>query len=166
MVDLSLSKTNPQQQFWEQLEDSKAVMLGLMSPADGCLQPMAPLVDRETGRIWFYAKKTSKLVLAVGEGHRAQLVLIGQNQDYHACVSGTLEQIYDREVIDRFWSVVASAWFENGKDDPDLIMLRFSPHDAEIWASSTNAIVFGWEIAKANMSSSDPDIGLHERITF
>ena len=165
MVDLNLTKTDPTQQFWQQLEETSAGMLGL---EDDVLhfQPMSPHVDRANAHIWFFAKKSSELVTSIGQGRRAHFIVIGRNHDYHTSATGTLEQVHDPEVIDRYWSVITNAWFEGGKTDPNLIMLRLSLKDASVWASANNPVVFGWQIAKASLSSEEPDIGMKAEIRF
>jgi general stress protein 26 len=36
-------------------------------------------------------------------------------------------------VVDRLWNRFIAAWFEGGKDDPKLGLLRFDTERAEIW---------------------------------
>lgn len=45
----------------------------------------------------------------------------------------------DRAVIDRLWSSFVAAWYEEGKDDPSLVLLRFEP-SAQIWLDASNLL--------------------------
>ena len=36
-------------------------------------------------------------------------------------------------MIDRLWNRFVAAWFEGGKDDPKLALLRFDVRDGQIW---------------------------------
>jgi len=163
MANLTTTKEDPKKQLWDFIEEARAVMLGV--PATGMhMQPMAPQAAREENAIWFYTRRSSDLVKAAGAG-KAHLCLIGADHDYHACLSGRLSMMHSRQHIDRFWSPVIAAWFD-GKDDPDLIMLVFLPDDAQIWASSDSSFRFGWEIAKANLSGGEPDLGVYTHITW
>ena len=38
------------------------------------------------------------------------------------------------------WNRFIAAWFEGGKDDPKLRLLRFDPDDAEIWLDASSGI--------------------------
>jgi len=38
-------------------------------------------------------------------------------------------------------------------------MLRFDASDAHVWLSETNPLAFGFQIAKANMTGREPDVG-------
>ena len=64
-----------------------------------------------------------------------------------------------------FWFV--EAWFDHGKEDPQLTMLALEMEDAEIWASTGSKLKFGWEIAKANFNpDEEPDVGVKAHVTF
>ena len=53
-------------------------------------------------------------------------------------MQGSLQVDNDRAVIDRLWNRFVAAWFEGGKDDPKLTLLRFDPADAEIWLNESS----------------------------
>ena len=163
MADLKETKTDPKKQLWDEIDDVRAVMLGV--PASGQhMQPMAPMPSREENRIWFFTRKDSDLVKAVAAG-KAHMCLVSDDQDFHACVSGQLAENKSQQHIDRFWSPVVGAWFD-GKDDPSLTMLELIPDHAAVWASSDSSLRFGWEIAKANLSDSEPDLGFHTQFSM
>jgi len=165
MVDLSKTKSDPLQQLWDVLEDARAGMLGV-EHAGQHLQPMAPQLEKESNSIWFYTRSDSDLVKAVGSGGRANFCLISKDHDYHASLAGSISENKSRDHIDKFWSPVVSAWFENGKDDPMLTMLQLKLDDAAIWASSNSTLRFGWEIAKASLTGKEPDLGVHTRLSL
>jgi general stress protein 26 len=166
MADLEKTRTHPEQQLWEELEDVRAGMLGVEG-AGQHLQPMAPQLDPEGKRIWFFTKQSSDLVQTVGAGKRAHFAIVGEDHDYHACLAGQLMVNKDRERIQTYWNTVVAAWF-NGKDDPELTMLEFQLSDAMVWAwaSSSNPVAFGWEIVKSNLTSGEPDVGVRTHIGF
>lgn len=158
MADLKQAETDPKKQLWDQIDDVRAVMLGIPSTGQH-MQPMAPMAAREENRIWFFTRRDSDLVKALGSG-KAHMCLVSDDHDYHACVSGTLSENRSTQHIERYWSPVIAAWFD-GKDDPRMTMLELTPDHAAIWASSDSSMRFGWEIAKANLSDSEPDVGVH-----
>lgn len=166
MNTVEKAKTDPKTQLWEQLEASHDVMLGSTNPSQH-MQPMSPQLDKDEGAIWFYTRKDSELAETVGSrGGKVQLCLINSDHNYHACLHGELQVNHSQAHIDRFWGPVVAAWYAGGKSDPKLTMLKFKPHSAGIWASSSSALKFGWEIAKANISGSEPDVGHSVTIDF
>jgi general stress protein 26 len=83
-----------------------------------------------------------------------------KDQKVWACIHGELS-IHgdDRAIIDRYWNPVLSAWFPEGKDDPHLTILRFDGDDGRVWVSDGGLFKFAFEIAKANISNTAPNVG-------
>ncbi len=164
MVDIAKTREQPIEQFWEVLDDIRAGMLGVEGSGQH-MQPMHPFAEREGRNIWFFASKESDLARAIGAGGRGHFCLIGRNHDYHACVAGHLTVEPNDAMIDRFWDSVTAAWF-NGKDDPNLTLVKMALDDGVAWAS-VGAVKFGWEVLKANMSSAkEPDVGARKHFSF
>ncbi|MEQ3653175.1 MAG: pyridoxamine 5'-phosphate oxidase family protein, partial [Glaciecola sp.] len=51
-----------------------------------------------------------------------------------ASFRGHLVHESDDDLVDKYWSKQVEAWFEEGKQDPSLVMLRFELDSAEIWS--------------------------------
>jgi len=167
MTDLHKTRHEPIEQLFDILDDTHAVMLGLDETGHS-MQPMAPQVDEDKRGIWFFAKHDSEMggAIANGPASRARICAISPDHDYHACISGTMSEEADRGLIDKFWSPAVAAWFEDGKDDANLMLLRFDAAEADIWASSGSVIRFAWEIAKANLTDEEPDVGEKTHVVF
>ena len=165
MADLKAARTEPEHQLFEEIDGVHAGMLGIEGSTR--LQPMAPELDRASKTIWFFARTTSDLATAAeGAGTRGVFVLIGRHHDYHATLTGTLTERLDPELRDRFWSPVVEAWFHEGKNDPEMTMLALKLTHAQVWASTHSTLKFGWEIAKAQLNDSEPDVGTAFELTF
>jgi general stress protein 26 len=129
-----------EQKFWKALKSDMTVMLGLVGRDDGRAQPMtAQLEDDATGPIWFFSAKDVDLVQETGEGAPALLHFASKGHDLFASVAGRLLPDNDRATIDRLWNPFAAAWYEEGKDDPKLRLLRFEPGEAQIWLNENSA---------------------------
>lgn len=165
MADLSKTRSDPLQQLWDVLGNVHAGMLGIEESGQH-MQPMAPFLEKETNSIWFYSKADGDLVKAVRTGDRAHFCIISKDHDYHACLAGTIDEVESRAHIEKFWSPIVAAWFEDGKDDPTLTMLQLKLDDVAIWASSNSTLRFGWEMAKANLTGKEPDLGVHTHISL
>lgn len=165
MADLAKAKNDPLQQLWDVMEDVHAGMLGVEESGQH-MQPMAPFIEKETNTVWFYTRDDSQLVQAARTGERAHFCIIGNDHDYHACLAGTIDEVDSPEHVDKYWSPMVAAWFEGGKDDPHLTMLRLQLDDVAIWASSNSTLRFGWEMAKANLTGKEPDLGYHTQFAL
>ncbi len=164
MANIEELKKNPKDQLFRHLDDLHMVMLGSPDPAQH-MQPMAPQVEEETGTIWFYTSKSSELVKTLGSGG-GDVHMCAVEKDYQACLMGELRVDHDDKRIEKFWSAPVAAWFEGGKTDPDLTLLRFTPKNASIWASDKNPITFAYEITKANLKDKTPDVGDRNSVNF
>ena len=165
MADLDQTRNDPAAQFWEQLKAVHAGMLGV-SGSGQHMQPMAPQVEQETATIWFFTRRDTDLCRAVGHGSTAHFCVISDDHDYHACMCGALSEERSAEKVEKFWSPVVDSWFEGGKDDPDMTLLKLKLEDAAIWASTDSSVRFGWEIAKSKIAGGQPDVGSRAHITF
>jgi len=125
--------------FWKALKSDMTVMVGLAGE-DARAQPMTAQLDDEAERksIWFFSAKDVDLVQAVGSGSRAVLHFASKGHHLFASVEGELMLATDRGMIDRLWNPFAAAWYEGGKDDPNLQLLRFEPGTAQIWLNENN----------------------------
>ena len=132
--------------FWDELGDSPYVMLGLQGVDDAMTRPMTAQVDRrdgsaeeDGGRIYFFASRSEALVKGLGQSRRAVATFASKGHKLFASIHGTLEVTSDRGVIDRLWNPVIASWYKDGKDDPDLALIRFDATSADIWEATPGA---------------------------
>lgn len=128
--------------FWKGLRDDRTVMLGLDGDWPEPPRPMTALTDGEAdhGPIWFFTAKDTQLAEMLTETSPSVLTYTAKGHDLFATVRGNLTPDNDRATIDRLWSPFIAAWYEGGKDDPNLLLLRFDPMEAEIWQSGSSLI--------------------------
>ena len=124
-----------QEKFWKALDSDRTLFLGLDGVDDGHAQPMTALRDADAagGPIWFFTTKDNGLVQAMREGHRAMAHFASKGHDLWATIHGNLVLDHDRATIERLWNPFVAAWFEGGKDDPKLQLIRLDAERAQIW---------------------------------
>ena len=132
--------------FWKELGGSPFVMLGLQGVEDSRTRPMTAQVDvpeggdkDDGGPIYFFASNSERLVQDIGTGHRAVATYAAKGHDFFAHLHGTLALVEDRAVIERLWSPVIASWYRQGKDDPDLALIRFDTDEANLWKAEAGA---------------------------
>jgi general stress protein 26 len=152
-----------QTRLWDEIAKAGGTgMLGLTNSGEH-FQPMTAFVERDTNQIWFFTRKDTDLAQAATGG---QAMFVFQAERLQACIGGALSTAYDRERMDKYWNAVVAAWYPDGKDDPQLTMLRLDCDDAEVWISDEGPLKFAWEIAKANATHHTPDAGGRARLDF
>jgi general stress protein 26 len=139
--------------FWKALRSDRTIMLGLTDAEEGHSQPMTAIMDgdADAGPIWFFSARNVHLVKALGRGQAASAHFAAKDHDVFATLYGRLTPDNDRAVIDRLWNRFVAAWYEGGKDDPQLQLLRFDPDHAQIWLNE-NSVFAGIKL----MLGKDP----------
>jgi general stress protein 26 len=132
------SEQEIKEKFWKQLKSDMTVMLGLDIEGQHAQPMTAQLEHDEHGPIYFFTSKDTDLVRQLGQSHAAMLHFASKGHDLFACVAGDLSPHNDRATIDRLWNPFVAAWFEGGKTDPKLQLLRFDPNDAQIWLNESS----------------------------
>ena len=167
MADIDDIRENPLGEVRDELEDVRAVMLGL-ADGEGRMVPMHPLLHDDDRRIFFFTPRDSDLGRTVGAAGEAmaRMCLIGKDRDFHACLDGALAEEPAESLREALWSPAVSAWFDGGPEDRDAVLLAMTLTVGEIWASTGNPVEFGWEMLKANLTDSTPDIGAHLAVSF
>lgn len=140
-----------EQKFWSELDSSPFVMLGLQGVDDAFTRPMTAQVDN--GRIWFFADLTEELVKGLGRSSRAVATYASKGHDLFASIHGTLVLDQDRAVIDRLWNPMIASWYQGGKDDPKLALIRFDADGADIWDASAGSTL---KAAALKLLGKDP----------
>lgn len=123
-------------EFWEAFQESPVIMMKL-DGANGHAAPMTAQLDKDAHHtVWFYTTRDNR----IGCGGRAMGQVASKSHDVFACISGTLVEETDRARWDKHWDNAAQAWFPDGREDPNVVMLRFEIDDAEVWTADPSIV--------------------------
>ncbi|MDP5031568.1 MAG: pyridoxamine 5'-phosphate oxidase family protein [Paraglaciecola sp.] len=142
-------------ELWDNITEQGFVMVGL-SQTDQHSEPMHAHVDKSKPHsLWIYTTKDNR----VATGGKSMIQFVSKGHDLFACMLGQLSEESDTSLIDKFWSSGVEAWYENGKEDDSLLMMRFDLNNAEIWTQ--DASITG-KIKLATGATVEPeDLGEH-----
>jgi general stress protein 26 len=146
--------------MWRALAKSPYLMIGLNKNAEHS-EPMRAQLDEEAnGYFWFYTTKDNR----IADGGKAMAQFASKDHDMFACIAGYLVEETDYEVISRYWSKPVEAWYKDGREDPNLKMMRFELNTAEIW--SVDPSVVGMIKLTSGATLSPEEMGKHDKIAF
>ena len=147
--------------FWKALRSDRTIMLGLTDAEEGHAQPMTAMLDgdADAGPIWIFSARNVQLVRALGRGQAASAQFVAKDHGLFATLYGRLTPDNDRAVIDRLWNRFIAAWYEGGKDDPLLQLLRFDVDRAQIWLNE-NSVFAGIRL----MLGKDPKKAYRDKV--
>ncbi len=115
--------------FWKALADSPFLFLQLDGQPDTAV-PMSPQLDKDANSaIWFFTQ-TKSAFRALGP---VTATFKEKDHGIYARFKGTLVEETSRERFDQFWNNFVAAWYDEGKNDPDILFLRMDLGEAEIW---------------------------------
>ncbi len=127
-----------EKKFWKALKSDRTAMLSLDGVAGA--QPMTVLSEDDKSPLWIFTSKETDLVRALSPGQPASLAFSSKGHDVFASLLGRICENNDRAVIDRLWNPFVAAWFKDGKDDPELCLLRFDVEDAKVWIDASSLL--------------------------
>jgi len=105
-------------------------------------RPMSTKEVDENGNIWFLSNRDSEKNKEITEGDKTvQLVYSHPGKSSFLVVNGKATILYDRQKIEALWNSLDKAWFKEGKDDPDISIIKVTPESAHYWDTKGNRMV-------------------------
>ena len=149
----------------ELAEDGRICMFTTrLSAAPLASRPMATQeVDKE-GNIWFFSKKNSHKNQQIQEDNRVQLLYANDSASEYLSLYGTAEILKDRAKVEKLWSPWAKTWFNEGKEDPTITLLKVKPIEGHYWDTKNNKMVQMIKIAVGAVTGKPLDDGVEGAI--
>lgn len=122
-------------------------------------RPMTTQQVDDEGNFWFFSPKDSHKNYEVKSDSRVQLLFANTSASEYMTVYGTATILTDRKKVDEIWSPMVKAWFQEGKDDPNLSLIKVTPEHAYYWEPKQNKMITLMKIAASAVSGKRMDIG-------
>jgi general stress protein 26 len=114
-------------------------------------RPMSPQKTDNDGNLWFFSDKTSEKNKEIEQDNHVQLFFSSPSKNSYLVINGTAEIIFDRQKTEELWSPLMKTWFEEGKDDPKISILKVRPENAYYWDTQGNRM---WNFLKLIASAA------------
>jgi len=128
-------------------------------------RPMGVQEVDDKGNIWFISSRKSNKNFEIKEDDRVQLIFSKISSAEYLSVYGNATIYTDQSKIDDLWTPIAKAWFEEGKDDPDVSVIKVAPSDVYYWDTKDGKIITLLKIAAAAITGSKSDGGVQGKIS-
>lgn len=135
------------------IQDIRVAMLTTACP-DGSLRSR-PLVTQDRpfdGTLWFFTREHAPKVYEVQHREQVNLSYANPKVERYVSISGTAHLLRDRQKMEELWSPMLRAWFPQGKDDPELALLRVDVEKAEYWDAPSGTLVHLVGFARAALT--------------
>lgn len=147
------------------IDNVKIAMLVTEEP-DGTLRsrPMGTNKMEEDGSLWFFTNEFSPKVAEVNQNHKVNISYADVDENLYVSVSGEAHLVTDKGKIDELWKPHLKAWFPEGKEDPNVALLKVIPQKAEYWDANSSKMVTAFNIAKAIISGEKHKTKDHKKV--
>jgi general stress protein 26 len=147
----------------EMIKDVKYAMMTTVT-SEGHLHS-CPMTTSETSlgakEIWFIGDKTSEAVADIKNNKQVNLSYVSQQDKDYVSINGVAELVEDKDKLDELWSPVYNAFYEHGKEDPDVQLIKIVPNGAEYWISG-NSVLNAVKMAAAAVQDGKTAEGMGE----
>lgn len=104
-------------------------------------RPMSAIKVCDQGNIWFFSEKSSDKNKAIEADKQIQLFFSHPGKSSYLVVNGEAEIILDKAKIEELWTPIAKIWFKEGKNDPNISIIKVTPSSAYYWDTDGNQMI-------------------------
>ncbi len=128
------------------------------STSDGRLlsRPLAIQERDFDGDLYFFTEDPSPKTEQVSADSHVNVSL--QSGDNYLSIAGTASVTRDAALIDELWNPYAEAWFEQGRDDPAVALLKVHADSAEYWRVDSPKPIALIKYVTAMVTGERPDV--------
>ena len=122
-------------------------------------RPMATQEVDDDSNIWFMSSKSSNKHIDIKHDDRVQLFYSHTGNYEYLSIFGKATIVNDRNKIEELWTPMAKTWFEQGKDDPDIELIKVTPENAYYWDTKNSKMVSLIKFAMGSVGITPKDDG-------
>ncbi len=122
-------------------------------------RPMSANEVDDEGNIWFISNARSNKNFEIKKDDKVQLFFSKISDSQYLSVFGTASIYTNQQIIDEHWEPIAKAWFEEGKEDPDVTVIKVVPSYAYYWDTKDGKAISFLKWATAAVTGAKIDDG-------
>lgn len=120
-------------------------------------RPMTIQECDDEGNLWFISSTESHKNLEINDDNRVQLYFMNNSNSEYLHIFGTASIYKDIGTIEDKWSALANAWFEEGKEDPKVSIIRVTPNETYYWDTKAGKFISMLTFVAAAVTGSKTD---------
>lgn len=144
-----------QQDVVAKLQSASWVMLtGARSDGKLLSHPMVPQRVNDEADVWFFVSLTGDQADILRQNAHVNIAV--DETGSWLSVSGQAEFVDDAALVDELWNDQAAGWFEGGKTDPSLGLLKVSTDSAQFWGTPGGKVAALAQIVRSRLTGQHP----------
>ena len=160
------SQDEAKQKLWTMMASIRFAMLTTDDAGHLRARPMATSQQEFDGTLWFFTRASSPKVHEVDADQRVGVTFSDPSNQNYVSLSGRARLVQDRPSIEAHWTEAARVWFPQGKDDPEIALLKVDVEAAEYWDAPNSAMVHAYGYVKAVLTGQSPHPGENAKLSF
>ncbi|MBS1600143.1 MAG: pyridoxamine 5'-phosphate oxidase family protein [Bacteroidetes bacterium] len=123
-------------------------------------RPMSVADIDEDGIIRFLSDKNSEKIASIKNEDEVHLVFSHPGKEMYLDLYGDASVSEDKSEIDACWTPLAKAWFPEGKDDPNICVIRIYPVKGNYWDTQHGKMIEFLKIIAAAVTGNKEGDGV------
>lgn len=147
----------------------KDVKVAMLTTIDWGILRSRPMQTQEfdfDGDLWFFTSSETHKTEEIEKDRRVNVSYAAPETNTYVSVTGTAEILKDRAKIEELWNPIYKAWFPEGLEDPNLVLLKVAVEQAEYWDSPSSTLVQVAGFVKAMVTGERADGGENKKINL
>ena len=114
---------------------------GLSEGDASSYRPMSTKGVDEEGNIWFFSPRDSEKNREINRDPHVRLIYSHPGKSSFLILTGEAQILFDQEKINELWNSLDKTWFKEGKDDPNISILKITPDSGHYWDTKGNQMI-------------------------
>lgn len=127
--------------------------------------PMTTQNNTFNGIVWFLGSKKSELVKSISSNPQVNLGYSNTSNNDYVSINGVAENVIDEVILDEIWSPAYEAFFQQGKSDSDIQLIRVVCNGAQYWKGSGTLFTL-YKLTRAAVTGETQDLGTSKSIAL
>jgi len=160
------ARTGDLEKLRDMIKDIDFCMLTTLDEqGDPHSRPMSSNGDIDAnGDLWFFTNASSHKVSEVEQSPKVNVSFADPDNQRYVSVTGIAHLVRDEQKIDELWRPEFKMWFPQGKDDPEVALLKVSLEKGEYWDSPSSTIGYALSFVSSLITGKQPDVGENRKV--
>src|SRR4051794_37823870 len=118
----------------------------------------------EDGTFWFLSAKDSTRNRDIEANSATDLIFAQPSKENYLSIHGKSEVLYDKQKVEDLWNPIVKTWFTEGKDDPNISIIKFTPDEAYYWDTKHGKMISFLKVAVGAVTGKTMDDGIEGKL--
>jgi len=129
-------------------------------------RPMASTKVDDLGNLWFISSSQSRFLCLQLISAIFLRLYTNTSESEFLSIYGNAQIFKDKVIIEKLWSPIAKAWFDEGKNDPNVSVICVKPSDVHYWDNKNGKIISLLKIATQAATGIKMNVGREGDLKF